>query len=158
MSNDRLPPGCSTADIDRAFDSSTHEHEWRQCGEELLENGAAFIDQKCHHREVLDSTTGPRGETYYEEGPECGQKRTIRFEPTVIRVQGGMEHEVPPMHEEPEGEYQELLVNFLWKMEQLWYDNEAEIQDVNPDPDDGLITIEGDGLFVKYEADTVKTI
>ena len=84
-----LPPGVTHGDIDRHFGGAhEHEHEFvDEADEELFEDGAFIIIDRCYHAPVTGSyTDSARDETYTSHGPRCEAERHVRLDASRLEV------------------------------------------------------------------------
>lgn len=63
----------------------SHEHEFEEPSEEIIEDGSWNVQYDCNYAEILNSyTDSQRDETYYETGRECDAVKHVRLDCTLI--------------------------------------------------------------------------
>lgn len=152
-----LPPGVSTADIDRHYGGGIpdHDHEWMPVEElaPILEDWAAIFHEQCRWAEVVDSYTDhQRDETYYETGAECEAERHYRFELAYVINESGVRLEsddIDRMEQKAE-ERSKTVIEAVIAAEQAFPD-ETKIVDIDPDRSNGQVVIQHDGLELGYK-------
>jgi len=131
--------------------SREHEHRWEPVDGcyPIFEDLAAIFHEACRwqptkvagHSERLD-------ETFYEPvGPECDAERHVRFDASYIWYPNGQGAPVP----EPGEELPERMEEGLIEVEQAAATDDAELVDVDPDPDHGEVRAKYDGWTVVYK-------
>ena len=154
-----LPPGVSSADIDRHFGGPTHEHEWEPVERDYptLEDMAAIFHERCVWAEVVNTYTDrQRDEVYYEYGRECDETRWRRFDLAYVTELTGDEHPELQLDrddidrlEEQDTELFDTIVEAVIEAEQA-FPNETEIVEIDPDPEQGQVVIRHDRFEFGY--------
>lgn len=161
MSN--LPPGVSASDIDDAYGPSVepHDHEWVPIEEDypIIEDGAAIFREQCHFVEILGSYTDKqRDEVYYEEGEQCEETRSVRFETAYVKFIN---------EDEPNLTFQRSSLEWLEENdEELWNsvmeseyevaraynrdDDDVEVVSIDPDKRLGSVVVRLNNVEVGY--------
>lgn len=79
-----LPPGVTTADIDRHYAPSVpkHEHRWEPTDEQgfVLEDGAAIFHYTCEWMPTKTVDIGKYGTEEIPQGEPCGREESLRLE------------------------------------------------------------------------------
>lgn len=135
MVGSNYPPGMSKRDFVRAGIDQPHhhEHEWEHgdMDNPVIEDGAAIFHQRCLYSEGR-----------YGEGWECEETRTYRFDYSTIESPDGKEWELPDItnwDEAPEEVAKKVII-----IEKRFHGkgpSEKVEFDVDPDPDNGQVTI-----------------
>lgn len=121
----------------------THEHRWER--EEfrlqpIIEDGAAIFTEKCTYKEGR-----------YGDGWECEETRTYRFEYSTVDV-GGSVVDLPTIDDWDEVD--EEVACCVMAIKKAYHEHgpgDKVSIDVDPDPDNGVVTIEWNGYELKYE-------
>lgn len=122
---------------------ATHEHEWKFV-ETVFEDDSAILIYKCRWVEILDSSTGPRGETYYKEGAECDRQKRDRFD--VLWVEKKTE-DYPNIRFYAD-ETSEIIMEKAMESTIC----HGETVSFDPDSSDDHVIVESDSWRVKYTA------
>jgi hypothetical protein len=152
-----LPPGVTSADIDRHYGGGVpdHDHEWMPVEglAPILEDWAAIFHEECRHAEVVDSYTDhQRDETYYETGAECEAERHYRFELAYVVDESGARLESDDIDrlEQEHDERSNTVIEAVIAAEQSFPD-ETEVVDIDPDRSNGQVIVQHDGFELGYE-------
>jgi len=147
-----LPPGVTTADIDRHYGHSDHEHEWRPIEKlcPVLEDGAAIFHEECEWAEVVNSYTDhARDEVYYEYGQECGATRSYRFELAYVTELTADGKPDLRLDRDELDQQEEAVLDVVAGAERA-FPEETEVVDIDPDPEHGQVVIRYDGYELGY--------
>lgn len=140
MSN--YPPGVTAGHSHFNPPDRSHEHEWRVVGDDegfILEDGAAIFREECIYAE------GRRG-----DGWECEESRHYRFEYSHLSMLKGRSIHLPTIQnwEYVEDDVHEVVM----EIEQAWHSDKRGIEvEVDPDADDGHVSISYMGYTLNYE-------
>lgn len=157
-----LPPGVTSADIDRHYGGGVpdHKHEWEpvQGLSPVLEDLAAIFHEQCRWAEITGRYVDrARDEVYYETGAECEAERSYRFELAYVAELTEANH--PDLRvdrdeleqlEEDEDPFYETVLDTVIAAERAFPD-ETEIVEIDPDRTNGQVIIRHDGFEIGYE-------
>lgn len=122
----------------------SHEHRWREDAghiNPMIEDGAAIFYEECQYAE---------GE--YGNGWQCEETRSYRFEYSKLETPKGTEVTLPTISEWDElpDTLQENIIKVEDAFRQHGPGDDVSF-DADPDPENGVVTIEYDGYALKYE-------
>jgi len=136
------PPGTSAGDPRAPWNEPhAHEHEFRPLEKApIIEDGAAIFHEECIYAEGR-----------YGDGWECEETRTYRFEYSTLESPDGETVELPTIAEwpsdMPDGRDERVIT-----IEEEFHTGNADIVDIDPDRDDGTVTLEHDGWQLHFRA------
>jgi len=114
----------------------------------VFEDGAAIFIEVCRWQPTKTHTDHARDEIYHEPiGPKCGEERRTRMDASYIWYPSGQGAPVP----EPGKELPERIEEGLIEVEQAAATDDAELVNVDPDPDCGEVRAKYDGWTVVYK-------
>lgn len=121
----------------------THEHQWNEAGFDnpIIEDGAAIFHLQCTYAEGL------HGEKW-----QCEKTRSYRFEYSTLTEEDGTVHELPTIGEwdDIDEEIEKKVIRI--EAEMMCNGTNGDVSmDVDPDPDRGVVTIEYDGMELRFE-------
>lgn len=111
----------------------SHEHEWRPFDEDpIIEDGAAIFQQECQYAEGR-----------YGEGWQCEETRSYRFELAWVKKKS-----IGTIYLESELDYFPMVA----EEGLIAVHQDGEIIAMDPDEDNGYVTVETDEWRVKFKA------
>lgn len=143
MSN--LPPGTWEGDPRAPWNAPdhSHDHEWYPMDglDPIFEDGAAIFHEQCEY-----------AEGQWGEGWECEESRYYRFEYDTLETQAGKCIDLPTISEwdNVSPEIEEMVMHVE---EALVNGHDGVVVKVDPDPDDGEVSVEYDDYVLTYAPD-----
>lgn len=153
----RYPPGTSTRNPNAPWNAPdmSHTHEWRPVEEmyPIFEDDAALFVEECKWEKELSTEEGYDGERIVTSSIPCEEQRTIRFEPTVVRVEMGNETAVYP-----EGEFYTKRGKMATLVQDAFFainghsanDDDVTIINIDPDRKQGLVVVQKSNYEIQY--------
>lgn len=146
-----LPPGVSSADIDRHYGGGVpnHEHEWMPVEglSPVLEDMAAIFHEQCTWAEVASAVTSEKhDETFYGYGAECEAERHYRFDLAYVIDESGQRldrNDIDRLEDD------ETVIEAVIATEQA-FPEETEVVEIDPDRNEGRVVIEHNGVEIGY--------
>jgi hypothetical protein len=140
-----LPPGASS-DPNAPFNQKdhSHEHQWEPSDPDtpIIEDGAAIFYEECVYAEGR-----------WGEGWQCEETRRYRFGYDTLVSPKGTEHEIPEITEWNDTEVPEKHLDKVQVIEERFAEfgpGDKVSFDVDPDPDNGVVTIGYCGWELNY--------
>jgi hypothetical protein len=147
------PPGVDAGHPHFNPPDTSHDHEWGPSGDSfVLEDGAAIFTEECMHITPTKVVEGYRGESVVEEGIECEEIRTIRFDPveiTNLASYGDMTNLT--IDRSAKMSFEDLWDEEIETMEIADANGSIEVVDVDPHYRSGQVVVRHDGIEIKYE-------